>query len=154
EVEFERLRAHPGLRGVTVGLMHGRLKGEEKRAVMEGFVNGTTQILVTTTVVEVGVDVPNANLMLVEGAERFGLPQLHQLRGRIARGPARSVFVMMAGPGAGPTARNRLQVLLTQTDGFAIAEADLRLRGPGELWGERQAGLPRLRIGDYFQDRA
>jgi ATP-dependent DNA helicase RecG len=153
KAEVERLRVHPRLRGLEVGLLHGRMKGEEKRAVMEAFARGEIHILVATTVVEVGVDVANATLMLVEGAERFGLIQLHQLRGRIGRGAARSVFVMMAGPAAGAAARERLAELIRSHDGFALAEADLRLRGPGEPWGVRQTGLPRLRVGDLFRDR-
>jgi ATP-dependent DNA helicase RecG len=154
ERECERLRAQPALRGFTVALLHGRMKGAEKQAVMSAFASGEAQVLVTTTVVEVGMDVANATLMLVMNADRFGLTQLHQLRGRVGRGAHRSVCVLVASPGASALGRRRLEVLAGTDDGFALAEEDLRLRGPGEMWGTRQSGLPRLRVADLARDRA
>jgi ATP-dependent DNA helicase RecG len=132
---------------LEVGLLHGRLKGEEKEGVMRAFARGAIQILVATTVVEVGVDVPNATVMLVEHAERFGLSQLHQLRGRVGRGSARSYCVLMVGEGGeGASARERLKTMESTTDGFRIAEKDLELRGPGAVFGTQQHGLPDLQF--------
>ncbi len=139
------------LPGVTVGLMHGRLKPEEKDAVMAAYRAGTTQVLVSTTVIEVGVDVANANLMLVFNAERFGLAQLHQLRGRVGRGAHTSYCVLICSDHAAD-AVERLKILEHTRDGFAIAEADLQQRGPGELLGSRQSGVPGLRLGDLAAD--
>jgi ATP-dependent DNA helicase RecG len=153
EAEFERLSQHPLLAGFTLALLHGRLKGREKSEAMERFASGETQVLVTTTVVEVGVDVANATLMVVESAERFGLTQLHQLRGRVGRGAHRSVCVLVPGEGAPSQSLERLQVLARTADGFEIAEADLAIRGPGELWGMRQSGLPRLRVADLRDEK-
>ncbi len=126
--------------GDAVGLVHGRLKPTEKDAVMTAFAAGTLALLVATTVIEVGVDVPNATLMIVEAAERFGLAQLHQLRGRVGRGPGRSVCLLLRGPEPSETARARLKLLRETNDGFRIAEADLQLRGAGEMLGVRQSG--------------
>jgi ATP-dependent DNA helicase RecG len=134
-----------------VGLLHGRLKPAEKEAVMAEFRANTVQALVATALIEVGVDVPNATIMLVENAERFGLAQLHQLRGRIGRGAQASQCILIAGAQT-REARERLRVLAETTDGFKIAEADLQLRGPGELLGRQQSGLPDLRFGRLTQD--
>ncbi len=135
----------------TCALLHGRLGADEKESVMARFRDGGVRALVTTTVIEVGVDVPNANLMLVESAERFGLAQLHQLRGRIGRGAHKSYCVLLVDPKA-DGALARLHILEETTDGFTIAEADLRLRGPGDMLGTDQSGLPPLRIGDLVED--
>jgi ATP-dependent DNA helicase RecG len=142
------------LRGLAVGLLHGRMPPEEKAAAMQAFAGGATQLLVCTTVIEVGVDVPDASLMVIEHAERFGLAQLHQLRGRIGRGARASECVLLYQEPLSETARARLKVIYEQADGFAIAEADLRLRGPGEFLGERQSGEEPLRFADLVEDEA
>ena len=147
---YERLTALlPGLR---VGLVHGRLKTAEKAEAMARFVGGDTDVLVATTVIEVGVDVPNASLMVIEHAERFGLAQLHQLRGRVGRGVAESVCILLYQTPLSPNARARLKVMFETTDGFVIAREDLRLRGPGEFLGTLQSGVPLLRFADLEAD--
>ena len=136
-----------------VALLHGRMKFDAKDRIMQAFAAGLIHILVSTTVVEVGVDVPNASVMLVEHAERFGLSQLHQLRGRVGRGPWQSHCVLLYQSPWTDDARERLRTLASTSDGFAIAERDLELRGPGDFFGTRQSGLPRLRTGDLVRDR-
>ena len=148
---YERLKERE-FRDAVVGLVHGRMKPEEKDAVMESFEAGDTDILISTTVVEVGVDVPNATVMVVEHAERFGLAQLHQLRGRVGRGGHQSYCILMVGAGATDEARERIQVLADTNDGFVIAEKDLEMRGPGEFLGVRQHGLPRFSVADLSRD--
>ena len=140
-------------RDYRVGLLHGKLRPKEKAEVMARFYSGEVQLLVATTVVEVGVDVPNAVIMLIEGAERFGLGQLHQLRGRIGRGSARSTCILLS-DSKSPEVRERLSILRRSQNGFEIAEADLRLRGPGDFFGQRQHGLPPLKIADLVDDMA
>jgi len=136
---------------LSVGLMHGRLGADEKEDVMQRFKEGHIQILVSTTVIEVGVDVPNASVMLVEQAERFGLAQLHQLRGRVGRGAAQSYCILVTDK-LNDTARERIRTLRESTDGFHIAEMDLKLRGPGEFFGTKQSGLPTLRMANVLRD--
>jgi ATP-dependent DNA helicase RecG len=146
----ERLReAFPG---VGVGLLHGRMKATEKEETMGRFKNGDLQLLVSTTVVEVGVDVPEATVMVVEHAERFGLSQLHQLRGRVGRGTRPSSCFLMAGGEQGEEAAARLSVMEKTVDGFRIAEEDLRIRGPGDFAGVRQSGIPDLVFADLVRD--
>ena len=137
---------------LQVGLVHGRLPPAEKAAVMAAFAGGALHVLVATTVIEVGVDVPNASLMVIEHAERFGLAQLHQLRGRVGRGAAQSACVLLYQHPLSQNARSRLRVIFENNDGFAIAAEDLRLRGPGELLGARQSGVPMLRFADLATD--
>jgi len=139
---------------IEVGLVHGRLAPAEKAAVMEGFAAGRIQLLVATTVIEVGVDVPNASLMVIEHAERFGLSQLHQLRGRIGRGTAESVCILLYQSPLSEAARARLKIVFEKQDGFEIARLDLLLRGPGEFMGSRQSGAPLLRFADLAVDGA
>ncbi len=136
----------------SVGLLHGRMKPEEKDEVMRHFVSGEIQILVSTTVIEVGVDVPNASVMVIEHAERFGLSQLHQLRGRVGRGAKQSYCVLLASDKQTDVARERLGIMEETNDGFKIAEKDLEIRGPGEIMGTRQAGVPEFRVANLVRD--
>ncbi len=138
---------------LNVGLIHGRLKSEEKDEMMSNFVKGNINILVATTVIEVGIDVKNATIMMIENAERYGLSQLHQLRGRIGRGGDQSYCILLVGSKVSEEARRRLEVMERSTDGFYIAEKDLEIRGPGEFLGTKQSGLPDLRVGNIIRDR-
>ncbi|MGI9222273.1 MAG: ATP-dependent DNA helicase RecG [Woeseiaceae bacterium] len=140
------------LTDISVGLVHGRMKPEQKEAAMKSFNAGKTQLLVATTVIEVGVDVPNASLMIIENAERMGLSQLHQLRGRIGRGAVKSTCVLMYKSPLSALAKQRLAVLRDTNDGFKIAQRDLELRGPGEVLGTRQTGLMQMRVADLMRD--
>jgi ATP-dependent DNA helicase RecG len=137
-----------------VALLHGRLKSEEKDAIMRSFAAGEIDVLVATTVIEVGVDVANATVMLIEHAERFGLAQLHQLRGRVGRGSESSLCILMTPGKIGETARERIKAMVSTTDGFRLAEVDLKLRGPGELAGTRQSGLPEFHVANLMEDTA
>ena len=136
-----------------VGLLHGRMKAEGKERVMKAFASGELQLLVSTTVVEVGVDVPNASVMVIEHAERFGLSQLHQLRGRVGRDRHQSFCFLLYQSPLSDEARERLRAMTETTDGFEIAERDLTLRGAGDFFGTRQAGMPTFRLIDLVRDR-
>jgi ATP-dependent DNA helicase RecG len=136
--------------GAKVGLVHGQMKAAERDMAMAAFKAGETQLLVATTVIEVGVDVPEATIMVVEHAERFGLAQLHQLRGRVGRGAGKSSCLLVYHGTLGPTAKARLQTMRDTDDGFVIAEQDLRLRGPGEMLGRRQSGMEAFRLADPY----
>jgi ATP-dependent DNA helicase RecG len=149
---YEQLANGP-LEAFRIGLMHGRLSNDEKEAAMAEFAAGRTQVLVSTTVVEVGVDVPNATLMTIEGGERFGLSQLHQLRGRIVRGTHSGFCTVFAKPST-DDGKKRLEAFVESNDGFALAEIDFSLRGPGNLLGTEQHGLPPLRMADLVRDQA
>jgi ATP-dependent DNA helicase RecG len=148
----EKLRTGP-LAGLRVGLLHGRLDADEKEVIMRRFQRGEIDVLVSTTVIEVGVDVPNATVMVVEHAERFGLAQLHQLRGRVGRGTAKSYCILMTGERISPLGEERLDAMVRTQDGFELAELDLAQRGPGEFFGTRQAGLPDFRVANLLRDR-
>ena len=149
---FEELRSKI-LPDLHVGLLHGRLEAEVKDRTMREFQKGEIDVLVSTTVIEVGVDVPNATVMVIEHAERFGLSQLHQLRGRIGRGAAKSYCILMTGGKISPEGEERLKTMVRTQDGFEIAERDLELRGPGEFFGTRQAGMPGFRVANLLRDR-
>ena len=148
----EKLRKGP-LSGLRVALLHGRLDADEKEVIMRRFQRGEIDVLVSTTVIEVGVDVPNATVMVVEHAERFGMAQLHQLRGRVGRGAAKSYCILITGERISPLGEERLNAMVRTQDGFELAELDLAIRGPGEFFGTRQAGLPDFRVANLLRDR-
>jgi ATP-dependent DNA helicase RecG len=150
EAEVERLRG--ALPSLGIGLVHGQQRADERDATMASFAAGELDVLVATTVIEVGIDIPNASVMLIEDAERFGLAQLHQLRGRVGRGADQSFCILLTDVNDA-RARERLEVVRGSNDGFAIAEEDLRLRGAGNLLGTRQSGLPPLRVASLFEPR-
>ncbi len=149
---YEKLRSGP-FAGFKVGLLHGRLDADEKEIIMRRFQRGEIDVLVSTTVIEVGVDVPNATVMVIEHAERFGLAQLHQLRGRVGRGAAKSYCILITGARVSDLAEERLNAMVRTQDGFELAELDLSMRGPGEFFGTRQAGLPDFRVANLLRDR-
>ncbi|HEY0759191.1 MAG TPA: ATP-dependent DNA helicase RecG [Acidisarcina sp.] len=149
---FESLRSGE-LAEFKVGLLHGRLDADEKEVVMARFQRGEIQVLIATTVIEVGVDVPNATVMVIEHAERFGMAQLHQLRGRVGRGAARSYCILLTGGAVSPQGEERLAAMVRTQDGFELAELDLQLRGPGEFFGTKQAGMPEFRVANLLRDR-
>jgi ATP-dependent DNA helicase RecG len=150
EETYLNMQSH--FKNIKVGLVHGRMKSSEKQKVMSDFVKGDIQLLVATTVIEVGVDVPNATLMVIENAERMGLSQLHQLRGRVGRGSLKSTCILLFQKKLSELARQRLKVIFENTDGFIIAQEDLNIRGPGEFLGVRQSGVPMLRIANLNRD--
>ena len=149
---FEELRAG-ALKGLRVDLLHGRLSAAEKDVAMRRFQRGEIDVLVATTVIEVGVDVPNASVMVIEHAERFGLAQMHQLRGRVGRGSAKSFCILMTGTMVSEAAEARLEAMIRTQDGFELAEVDLEQRGPGEFFGTRQAGAPEFQVASLLRDR-
>lgn len=149
--EYAEQLANGAFKGINLGVLHGKMNSKSKERVMAGFVSGHIKILVATTVVEVGVDVPNASVMIIENAERFGLSQLHQLRGRVGRGKAQSYCVLVS-DSESETARERLQIMKKYSDGFKIADEDLKQRGPGDFFGNRQHGLPELKIADMLSN--
>jgi ATP-dependent DNA helicase RecG len=149
---FEQLHGG-GLKGLRLGLLHGRMSADEKDVAMARFKRGEIDVLVSTTVIEVGVDVPNATVMVIEHAERFGLAQMHQLRGRVGRGTAKSYCVLLTGAKISDEAEQRLEAMVRTQNGFELAELDLQQRGPGEFFGTRQAGLPEFRVADLVRDR-
>jgi ATP-dependent DNA helicase RecG len=151
---YERMLTYFPRPDYQISVVHGRMKAEDKEAEMNRFKEGHTQIMVSTTVIEVGVNVPNASVMIIENAERFGLSQLHQLRGRVGRGADQSYCILMTSYKISKTARERLDVICGTNDGFAIAEADLKLRGPGDIAGTRQSGAYEFKAANLVEDQA
>jgi ATP-dependent DNA helicase RecG len=149
---YEKLR-EGALTGLRLGLLHGRLSADEKEIVMRRFQRGEIDVLIATTVIEVGVDVPNASVMVIEHAERFGLAQMHQLRGRVGRGSAKSYCILMTSDNTSEQAEARLDAMVATQNGFELAELDLQQRGPGEFFGTRQAGMPEFRVANLLRDR-
>jgi ATP-dependent DNA helicase RecG len=149
---YQALKAG-ALEGLRLGLLHGRMDADEKEIIMRRFQRREIDVLISTTVVEVGVDVANATMMVIEHAERFGLSQMHQLRGRVGRGSARSYCVLMTGGKISPAAAERLAAMVRTQNGFELAELDLQLRGPGEFFGTRQAGIPDFQVANLVRDR-
>ena len=149
---MKALRVNFRLPEYQISIVHGQMKPQDKDFEMERFVKGETQIMVATTVIEVGVNVPNASVMIIESAERFGLSQLHQLRGRVGRGAEQSYCILMTSHKLSEDARTRLETMCRTNDGFEIAEVDLNLRGPGDLMGTQQSGLLNLKIADIVKD--
>jgi ATP-dependent DNA helicase RecG len=150
---FEEVKAFFPEPKYWISMVHGKMKAEQKEANMQRFVKGETQIMVSTTVIEVGVDVPNATAMVIESAEKFGLSQLHQLRGRVGRGAEKSFCILLTGNKTGTDARERLQIMCATNDGFKIAEKDLELRGPGDIEGTRQSGILNFKLASIVQDK-
>jgi ATP-dependent DNA helicase RecG len=150
---YEELRKGP-LEGLRLGLLHGRLSADDKEVTMRRFQRGDIDVLIATTVIEVGVDVANASVMVIEHAERFGLAQMHQLRGRVGRGAAKSYCILMTAGKVSEQAEARLDAMVRTQNGFELAELDLQQRGPGEFFGTRQAGLPEFRVANLIRDRA
>jgi len=138
---------------ITIALLHGRLKSEQKQMIMQQFIRGRVALLVATTLIEIGIDVPNASLMVIDNPERMGLAQLHQLRGRVGRSTAESYCILLYQEPLSQKARQRLETMRDSNDGFYIAQQDLKLRGPGEMLGTKQTGMERLRIADIMRDR-
>jgi len=136
-----------------ISMVHGRQKSEQKNNNMQRFVTGDTHIMVSTTVIEVGVDVPNASVMVIESAEKFGLSQLHQLRGRVGRGADKSYCILLTGQNIGNDARERMKIMTSTNNGFIIAEKDLDMRGPGDIEGTRQSGVLNFKLASIVQDR-
>jgi len=150
---YQELKAG-ALQGLRLGLLHGRMDADEKEIIMRRFQRREVDVLIATTVIEVGVDVPNATMMVIEHAERFGLAQMHQLRGRVGRGSAKSYCILMTGGKISAPAAERLAAMVRTQNGFELAELDLQLRGPGEFFGTRQAGIPDFRVANLVRDRA
>ena len=150
---YESLSRRFPLPKYRIGVVHGRMKPEDKEIEMKRFSDGVSQILVATTVIEVGVNVPNATLMIIESAERFGLSQMHQLRGRVGRGADQSYCVLMTKDEFSSEARRRLETMCRTNDGFEIAEVDMEIRGPGDVMGTQQSGVPDLQMADLLRDR-